>query len=356
MKHTEADILIIGAGLSGLSLAHYLREHKVSTIVLEGRPRIGGRILTTYKNETPLELGATWLSLQHTELRQLLKQLNLETFEQELGKTAFFEPNASNPHQVVALPHNQEPSFRIKGGSSSLIRALQDSLDSNQIKLDHRVSKIIEEPDALRVLTRQENFKAKAVISTLPPFLFTSSIDVQPSLPQHYTDISSRTHTWMGESIKIGLSYVQPFWKEDGLSGTIFSNPGPIPEMYDHSNFENSRFALKGFLNGACFSLSKEERLEMVMNQLEKYYGSKVRAYMDYQEMAWQNEVFTYAPYKEHIFPHQNNGHEAFRQPYLTNRLFISGSETSRHFPGYMEGAVRSSLRVLHQLKTFQHI
>ena len=356
MKHTETDILIIGAGLSGLSLAHYLREHKVSTIVLEGRPRIGGRILTTYKNETPMELGATWLSLQHIELRQLLNQLNLETFEQELGKTAVYEPNASNPHQVVALPHHQEPSFRIKGGSSSLIRTLQDSLESNQIKLDQRVSKIIEEPDALRVLTRQGNFKAKAVISTLPPFLFTSSINIQPSLPQYDMDISFRTHTWMGESIKIGLSYAQPFWKKDGLSGTIFSNPGPITEMYDHSNFENSGFALKGFLNGACFSLSKEERLEMVLNQLEKYYGSKVRAYMDYQEMIWQNEEFTYAPYKEHIFPHQNNGHEAFRQPYLTNRLFISGSETARQFPGYMEGAVRSSLRVLNQLKTFQHI
>ena len=237
-----------------------------------------------------------------------------------------------------------------------MIRTLQDSLESNQIKLDQRVSKIIEEPDALRVLTRQGNFKAKAVISTLPPFLFTSSINIQPSLPQYDMDISFRTHTWMGESIKIGLSYAQPFWKKDGLSGTIFSNPGPITEMYDHSNFENSGFALKGFLNGACFSLSKEERLEMVLNQLEKYYGSKVRAYMDYQEMIWQNEEFTYAPYKEHIFPHQNNGHEAFRQPYLTNRLFISGSETARQFPGYMEGAVRSSLRVLNQLKTFQHI
>ena len=356
MKHSEADILIIGAGLSGLSLAYYARAHKVSIKILEGRPRIGGRILTTYKNETPLELGATWLSAQHTELRQLLKQLNLETFEQELGKTAVYEPNASNPHQVVSLPSNQEPSYRIKGGSSSLIRALQNSIETDQIKLDHRVSQIIEEADFLKVMTNKGSFKAKVVISTLPPFLFTSSVDVQPSLPQAYKDISTNTHTWMGESIKIGLSYAQPFWKQDGLSGTIFSNPGPIPEMYDHSNFENSGFALKGFLNGAYFSLTKEQRLDMILNQLEKYYGPEVRGYIDYQEMIWQNEAFTYAPYKEHVFPHQNNGHEVFRQPYLTNRLFISGSETARHFPGYMEGAVRSSLRVLHQLKTLEHI
>ena len=178
MKDTVVDILIIGAGLSGLSLAYYLREHKVSINILEGRSRLGGRILTTYKNDTPLELGATWLSSQHTELKELLKQLGLGIFEQELGKTAMYELNASSPHQVVSLPSNQEPSYRIKGGSASLIKALQNSIETDQIKLDHKVSQIIEEADFLRVMTNRGSFKAKVVISTLPPFLFTSSVDV----------------------------------------------------------------------------------------------------------------------------------------------------------------------------------
>ena len=354
MKDTVVDILIIGAGLSGLSLAYYLREHKVSINILEGRSRLGGRILTTYKNDTPLELGATWLSSQHTELKELLKQLGLGIFEQELGKTAMYELNASSPHQVVSLPSNQEPSYRIKGGSASLIKALQTSIGTDQIKLDHRVSQIIEEADFLRVMTNQGSFKAKVVISTLPPFLFTSSITVQPSLNQEYKKVATSTHTWMGESIKVGLFYAQPFWREGGLSGTIFSNPGPIPEMYDHSNFENSGFALKGFLNGAYFALTKEERLDMILKQLEKYYGSKVRDYIDYQEMIWQNEALTYTPYTEPVFPHQNNGHEVFRQSYLKNKLFISGTETAKYFPGYMEGAVRSAKEVFKLLKGYK--
>lgn len=54
----------------------------------------------------------------------------------------------------------------------------------------------------------------------------------------------------MGESIKVGLTYATPFWREKS-SETIFSNVGPIPEMYDHSNAEETYFGLMGFLNGA---------------------------------------------------------------------------------------------------------
>ena len=39
----------------------------------------------------------------------------------------------------------------------------------------------------------------------------------------------------MGESIKVGLTYATPLEREKS-SETIFSNVGPIPEMYDHSN------------------------------------------------------------------------------------------------------------------------
>lgn len=47
----------------------------------------------------------------------------------------------------------------------------------------------------------------------------------------------------MGESIKVGLTYTTPFWREKS-SETIFSNVGPIPEIYDHS----SAFWVNGIL------------------------------------------------------------------------------------------------------------
>ncbi len=344
------DVLIIGAGLTGLTLAYFLKEKGISVNILEGRDRTGGRILTMDENQTPVEMGATWISKQHTELLELLAQLGLGIFEQELGETAIYEPISTSPHQLVALPQNQEPSYRIKGGSYLLIKSLEKQLDTTQIHLGCTVDHIQENDDHLVLNTNLGTFKASHVVSTLPPFLFQNTIQVSPSLPQEVEEVAQNTHTWMGESIKISLSYVNAFWKENNLSGTIFSNSGPIPEMYDHSNFENNKFALKGFLNGAYFSISKEERLEMILKQLEKYYGSKVRDYLNYQELIWQNEKHTYAPYEGHLFPHQNNGHKVYRNSFLQQRLFIAGTETSKAFPGYMEGAIRSAREIFSKI------
>ena len=178
----------------------------------------------------------------------------------------------------------------------------------------------------------------------------TSTIEFQPSLPKELKEITESTHTWMGESIKVGLRYATPFWRNENSSGTIFSNVGPIPEMYDHADADDHFFSLKGFFNGAYFSVTKEERKEMVLNQLEKYYGPKVRDFLSYEEVVWQNQPFTFAPYQQHVLPHQNNGHPIFSIPLMNNRLFLAGAETAKQYPGYMEGAVRSAQQVAKQI------
>jgi monoamine oxidase len=55
-------IIVIGAGLSGLSAARHLSDLGHAVIVLEGRDRIGGRIHTTRPwSGFPVELGAGWI-------------------------------------------------------------------------------------------------------------------------------------------------------------------------------------------------------------------------------------------------------------------------------------------------------
>ena len=344
MKGIESDVLIIGGGLTGLTLAYLLRDKGLKVLIVEARERLGGRIDTKYDEHLPArEMGATWLGAKHTALNELLNTLNLEIFEQELGTTAIYEPISTSPHQLVSLPPNTDPSYRIKGGSSHLINTLHAYLDPEQI-LTHRIVKSIQmEPDGISVKTATQTFKATFVVSTLPPNLLTQTIEFDPPLPNSLLEIARQTHTWMGESIKIALSYPTPFWKEMGSSGTIVSNVGPIPEMYDHSNVEHSLFALKGFLNNTYYSLSKVERLALILRQLRKYYGDKVENYLSYEETVWQHEPFTYAPYQSHVLPHQYNGHAIYRNTFWEGKFLVAGSETATHFPGYMEGAVRSA-------------
>jgi monoamine oxidase len=347
MQSNNSDIIIIGAGLTGLTLAHYLRQRHLVVHIVEGRDRIGGRIFTHHtEGMAPIELGATWLGTQHSHLMKLLQELGIEIFKQELGDVAIYEPISTSPPQLVRLPPNDEPSFRVKGGTDRLIHGLANYLDEQTIYLSQIVKSIHIENNMALVRTDKSEFSAPIVVSTLPPYLFVNSIEVKPDLPSELLSIANQTHTWMGESIKIGLTYAHPFWKAVGSSGTIFSNVGPIPEMYDHSDFEESHVALMGFLNGAYFSIGKKERQAIILQQLEKYYGPQVHDYLDYSEFIWRNDGLTFREHMTHVFPHQNNGHHVYQKACFDGRLYIAGTETSAQYPGYMEGAVRSAQNI----------
>lgn len=348
---SDKKIIIIGAGLAGLTAAYFLKKEGISATILEARPRIGGRIHTIYKeNEASMEMGATWLGKKHAHLLTLLKELKIDAFIQHLGEYAVYEPSSLSHPQVVHLPPNHDPSFRIKGGTSNLINTLKNYLDKEQIQLRQVVESIENQGKKVCVRTNKGDFYADAIITTLPPFLLSKTIKFSPTLPSQFTAISADTHTWMGDSIKVGLTFKKAFWLEGQTSGTIMSNVGPIPEMYDHSDFENKYFALVGFMNGSFYTLTKEERKEMILKQLEKYYGEFVRDFLSYEEAIWKKEEFTFKNYESHVLPHQNNGNSAFQETYFDGKLLIAGAETAKSFPGYMDGAVQSAIRVVRSI------
>ncbi len=56
------EVIIVGAGMAGLSAAKTLTEAGVSTRILEARDRIGGRAVTDHDLfDQPVDLGASWL-------------------------------------------------------------------------------------------------------------------------------------------------------------------------------------------------------------------------------------------------------------------------------------------------------
>jgi monoamine oxidase len=57
----EVDVIVIGAGATGVAAARALRKEKLSVLVLEARSRIGGRAWTVRHDGLPLDLGCGWL-------------------------------------------------------------------------------------------------------------------------------------------------------------------------------------------------------------------------------------------------------------------------------------------------------
>ncbi len=351
MTPKNTDILIIGAGLTGLTIAYLLKDSNLNIKIVETRNRVGGRIHTIKSNNnTTIELGATWIQRPHTQLLSLLSELKMEIFEQKIGNTAIYEANTFTPAQDVSLPPNNDPSYRIKGGSINLINTLANFVDAQDILLNQKVEKIEVSKDGLKVVTTNTEFLTKQVISTVPPFLFSNSIQLSTELQDNVKSVLNKTHTWMGESIKVGLVYEKPFWRSTDFIGTVFSNVGPITEFYDHSNFQDSKYALKGFIKNEYAKLTKEKRLEMILRQLKKFYGDQVNDYLSYEELVWSDEVATSMPYVDYVMPHQNNGHKVYQNTYLHSRLFIAGTETAQNFGGYMEGSIRSAQFVANEI------
>ncbi len=58
---TPEKIIIIGAGMAGLSACHKLMEYGFSVTILEARDRIGGRIVTNHALGMPIGGGASWI-------------------------------------------------------------------------------------------------------------------------------------------------------------------------------------------------------------------------------------------------------------------------------------------------------
>ena len=349
--NTQEQTLIIGGGLTGLTLAYHLQKSGYPALVVEARDRVGGRIDTVPTTDgTPIEMGATWLGRKHTALVELLEELGLPIEEQYLSERAIYEPLSTSPPQLVQLPANNDPSYRISGGSATLIQRLVSALQPDSLLLGQKVKRVQRAGDTLRVITNKREFQVGRVVSTLPPHLLFQSVEFEPALPEALRNLAGLTHTWMGESIKFGFSFASPFWRSESTSGTLVSNVGPVNEMYDHSNMDEGKFALKGFLNSAYGQLSQEERRDLILSQLRKYYAAQVDEYTDYQDRVWSEEAHTYQPYSADLLPHQNNGHRDFRQLFWDGRFFVAGSETAAQFPGYMDGAVRSANWVFAQL------
>ena len=332
-------ILIIGAGLSGLLTGYRLQKRGLPFQILEARERVGGRIHTVYDSiETPVELGATWFGMQHIHLRALLDELELDYFEQYMNGTVFFQPFSTSPAQSIQMP-GQQPSYRIAGGSSKLIDTLYKKLDPGAVLLNQTVTEIKFHRDTVTVHA-DEIFKAEKVVLALPPKLWEKHILFSPPLPDLLTHTARQTQTWMEDSIKVALTFKEPFWEQQQISGTLFSNTGPITEFYDHCDNSRSKYALCGFMNSSYQLLPEHERRLRVMNQLELVFGKEVTQFVDYKECIWSTEIHTYENSETALFPHQNNGNPIFKDALFEERLFISGSETAADFPGYMDGAV----------------
>lgn len=113
----DTDVLIVGAGLAGLSAAHRLRAGGLRVDIAEASDRIGGRAFGWFWPEAGrmIDLGGTWILPDFREIRGLIHEFGLDLFD--------------SPDVAESLIHFRDGSSSMRtpdeGGVRQLEKALQ---------------------------------------------------------------------------------------------------------------------------------------------------------------------------------------------------------------------------------------
>lgn len=75
---SNPSVIIIGAGVSGLSAGQELHKHHIQPVILEARNRIGGRIQTVAPWGVAIDLGAAWIhGVNHNPFMAMAEKLHI---------------------------------------------------------------------------------------------------------------------------------------------------------------------------------------------------------------------------------------------------------------------------------------
>lgn len=332
----------MGAGLSGLMIAHELyKAGEKDFLVLESRNRIGGRI----KTHQGIDFGATWFQNHHEHVIRLLEELQLDKFHQySKGKSVLIYSTMAPEHYFESDP-NTPSAYRIVGNSDTMIQALARHF-SEKIMLGTAVTGVIETANGLSIETEGGTYSAEKAICTVPPKI-ALRIEYTPELPESLSRVMDKTHTWMSNAIKVGLTFDTPFWRVNEFSGTIIGQVGAVTELYDHTNKEETHFALMGFVNEGLRDFSSEERKRRILEYLSKYLGPEIMNFETYAEKDWSEDQHTSCETIKSVYMSPAYGNPVFEKMYFGDKLLFSGAETSPVYGGYMDGAIYSAIRAV---------
>lgn len=109
----EADVVIVGAGLAGLSAARALVDAGARVVVLEARDRVGGRTLGRNIGGRVLDLGGQWIGPGQDRLEKLARDLGVQTFPTyHKGKKVLYR-NGKLSHYSGTIPSLPLPGLLV---------------------------------------------------------------------------------------------------------------------------------------------------------------------------------------------------------------------------------------------------
>jgi monoamine oxidase len=360
------DIAIVGAGLTGLSVAKTLEQGGFDYSVFEARARVGGRVLSRQCQVSAIsvDLGPTWYWPEtQPAITRLVSELGLTAFPQRDDGTVWV---LTDPNQKPKKLENETlhgGALRIAGGMARLTDALANTLPSSRIALSNVLTSLrdlnthveiaFDTPDGEVMCT------ARGVVLAMPPRLIEEHIFFNPELPDRVQKALLGRPTWMARQAKAIAVYGEANeFRETVGSGNAFVHheQAVLNEVFDASSLDDTVSALGGFLALPPMGRARfREGLEMLItSQFVQLFGPALEAgTLHYQD--WAAEPFTCASLDRREDAGSSELHRSdpdLRTGLWGGKLWFAGTEFAAQHTGYLEGALIDAERVVSQLNT----
>ncbi len=230
---------------------------------------------------------------------------------------------------------------RVPGGlwqvCDQIGHALGDRLRYHQV-----VTAIHQHDDVVTVSTEDgKSYEAASAIVALPPWL-AKDIEYSPALEAWRRETVKKTPP--GNVIKCFLVYDRPWWRDEGLSGQMSADEGPVRVTFDTTDDPSGRGILTGFFEGGEASMltkfSQSMRQRVFKDAMVSVFGERAADPVEYTDCDWGAEPFTKGSHGAHFAPGAwSVTGQKLGEPF--GRVHFTGAEYASKFNGYMEGAVR---------------
>ncbi|KAE8446359.1 hypothetical protein EG329_012108 [Mollisiaceae sp. DMI_Dod_QoI] len=245
----SADVVIVGAGLSGLQAALDVQKAGLSCIVLEARDRVGGKTLSRplASGKGVVDIGAAWLNDKtQPRIYELAMKYGFETERQRTEGDQVIEINPGEPHRYTS------------GGIPPASRKTLEDLRRINIKLEEEAAKLdihhlprsdFDKETVAEFLRRNETDEdAYKVIETTVKGLL--GVDTTELSLYYYLDYiksggclkdleSDKSNGAQYMRLREGMQSISKAMAKDLTPGTLFLN-SPVTSIHQDSPTQNT--------------------------------------------------------------------------------------------------------------------